>query len=252
MKKLILGFLFMLFTCSFIFAQGDAFDIQMKVYKAAMKNYDFQTAISAIYGMEAIKPERTDLNDSLAIIYFEDEKYAQAMIVSQGILAADPKRNDMLEMQAISKQKLGMVKESLSDYEKLYGVDKQVYFLYQMATLQFQLERFGECLASIDQIIASPDADKQKVNIPVQNRTQTVPMKAAAYNIKGICAAQLNQPDAAKENLKKAIELFPDFVLAKANLEAIDKKAGDKGAAKPAGTPAAKSAAPKPATGSSK
>ena len=115
-----------------------------------------------------------------------------------------------------------------------------------MATEQFQLERFGECLASIDQIIASPDADKQKVNIPVQNRTQTVPMKAAAYNIKGICAAQLNQPDAAKDNLKKAIELFPDFVLAKANLEAIDKKGTDnKTAAKPAGTTAPKPAAPK-------
>jgi len=239
MKKIITGFILMFFTGNFTFAQGDAFDIQMKVYKAAMKNYDFQTAISAIYGMEAIKPERTDLNDSLAIIYFEDEKYAQAMLVSQSILAADPKRNDMLEMQAISKQKLGMVKESLADYEKLYGVDKQVYFLYQMATLQFQLERFGECLASIEQIIASPDADKQKVNIPVQNnRSQTVPMKAAAYNIKGICAAQLNQPDAAKENLKKALELYPDFVLAKANLEAIDKKSAE-------GKPAAKSATTK-------
>ena len=228
MNKTILGFLLMFFTGgSLLSAQGDAFDIQMKVYRAAMKNYDFQTAISALYGMEAIKPERTDLNDSLAILYFEDEKYAQATVTAQAIVNADPKRNDMLEMVAISKQKLGMVKESLSDYEKLYAADKQIYFLYQIATLQFQLERFGECLASIDQIIASPDADKQKVNIPVQNRSQQVPMKAAAYNIRGICAAQLNQVDAAKENLNKALELYPDFVLAKANLEALDKKQGD-------------------------
>ncbi len=250
MKKTLGALMLTLITgSSLLFAQTggttDPFETQMRVYKAALKNYDFQTAINALYVMEAIKPERTDLNDSIAILYFEDERYAQATVVAQAIINSDPKRNDMLEMVAVSKQKLGMVKESLSDYEKLYAVDKQVFYLYQIATLQFQLERFGECLASIDQIVSSPDADKQKVNIPVQNRTQLVPMKAAAYNIRGICAAQLNQPEAAKENLNKALEIFPDFILAKANLDAINKKSDTKAAApvKP-GTTAPKSATP--------
>ena len=73
-------------------------------------------------------------------------------------------------------------------------------------------------------------------------------MKAAAYNVKGICALELNQPDAAKDNFNKALQAFPDFVLAKSNLETLAKKQAGGTAAigkpaagktKPATTPAA-------------
>jgi tetratricopeptide (TPR) repeat protein len=239
MTKFIFGFLLMFATTgSSLFAQtsSDPFDVQMRFYKSALKNYDLQAATVALYTMQALKPERADLNDSLALLYFAGERYAQAYLVGQAIVNADPKRNDMLEMVAVSKQNLGMIKESLADYEKLYGAEKSVYFLYQMATLQYQLKRYGECVASLDQILGNADADKQKVSIRVQNGSQEAPMKAAAYNVKGICALELNQPEAAKENFNKALSIFPDFVLAKANLETMEKK--QNGAKPTAGTPA--------------
>ena len=214
MTKITLGVLFTLITCGTLFAQSpDAFDVQNRVYKAALKNYDLQTATVALYTMEALKPERTDLNDSLAILYFTSEKYAQAYFLANTIVTADPKRNDMLEMVAVSQQNLGLIKESLASYEKLYAAGKSVYYLYEMGVQQYQLKRFGECVASLDQIIASPDADKQKVNIRQQNGSQDVPMKAAAYNVKGICALEVNQPEAAKQNFNQALQLFPDLTL---------------------------------------
>ena len=240
------AFIALIMSVTSLSAQGtDPFDVQMRVYKSALKNYDLQTATIALYNMQAIKPERTDLNDSLAIIYFTSEKYAQAYFVANGIVTADPKRNDMLEMVAVSQQNLGMIKESLSNYEKLYANGKSVYYLYEMAILQYQLKRFGECIASLDQILANPDADKQKVNIRGQQGSQDVPMKAAAYNVKGICALEVNQPEAAKENFNKAISLFPDFVAAKGNLETLDKKnaSGAKTPASTANKPAATSPA---------
>ena len=145
-------------------------------------------------------------------------------MVGEGIVKADPKRNDMLEVVAVSKQNLGLIKESLADYEKLYAAEKSVFYLYQMATLQYQLKRYGECVASLDQIIGNAESEKQKVNIRVQQGSQEVPMRAAAYNVKGICAMELNQEEAAKQNFNKAVELFPDFALAKGNLEAMAKK----------------------------
>jgi len=243
MTKTIFGVLFALvLSVTSLSAQGtDPFEVQTRIYKAALKNYDLQTATIALYNMQALKPERTDLNDSLAIIYFTSEKYAQAYFVANGIVTADPKRNDMLEMVAVSQQNLGMVKESLASYEKLYAAGKSVYYLYEMAILQYQLKRFGECIASLDQILANPDAEKQKVNIRGQQSSQDVPMKAAAYNVKGICALEVNQPEAAKENFNKAISLFPDFVAAKGNLETLSKKsATGTTASKPATTTPAK------------
>jgi len=238
MTKFIFGFLLMFVTGgNLLVAQTstDPFDVQMRFYKSALKNYDLQAATVALYTMQALKPERADLNDSLALLYFAGERYAQAYLVGQAIVNADPKRNDMLEMVAVSKQNLGMIKESLADYEKLYAADKSVYFLYQMATLQYQLKRYGECIASLDQILASADADKQKVPTRVQNGSQDAPMKAAAYNVKGVCALELNQPEIAKENFNKALQIFPDFVLAKTNLETMEKK---QNGAKPTATSA--------------
>jgi tetratricopeptide (TPR) repeat protein len=232
MLKFIYFFFIVLISCGAVRAQTagapDAFEVQSRVYKAALKNYDIPTATSALYNMQALKPERTDLNDSLALLYFAGERYAQAYLIGEEIVKNDPKRKDMLELVAVSKQNLGLIKESLSDYEKLYAIDKSIFYLYQMATEQYQLKRYGECVASLDQIIANPESEKQKVNIRVQGGGQEVVMKAAAYNVRGICASDMGQKDAAKENFTKAIEIAPDFALAKGNLEALDKKDDEK------------------------
>lgn len=238
MKKTLLATLSFLAFTGATFAQTDAFEIQNKVYKAALRNYDLQAATIALYNMQALKPERVDLNDSLALLYFAGERYAQSYLIGEDIVKADPKRTDMLELVAVSKQNLGMIKEALADYEKLYMVDRSVFYLYQIATLQYQLKRYGECVTSLDQIIANPDADKQKVTIRVQGGGQEVPMKAAAFNVKGICALELNQEEAAKQNFNKALEIFPDFALAKGNLEIIAKKKASE--TKPATSTAAK------------
>lgn len=240
MKKILLSAL--LATACFIgsVSAQDAFDVQMRAYKLALKNYDLQAATITVYNMMALKPDRADLNDSLALLYFAGERYAQAYIIGEEILKANPNRKDMLELVAVSKQNLGLTKEALADYEKLYSADKGIYYLYQIATLQYQLKRYGECVASLDQIINNPESAQQKVNIMLQGGSQDVPMKAAAYNVKGICALEMNQEDAAKDNFNKALELAPDFVLPKGNLEMIAKQ---KAQAKPATT-----SAPKPAS----
>lgn len=228
MKKFFLLSVFALLSFSFARAQNEPFDVQMRVYQNALKNYDLQAASNALYNMIALKPERKDLNDSLALVYFAGERYGQAYIVGEQILKDNPGKNEILELVAVSKQSLGMAKEALADYEKLYAGEKSIYYLYQIATLQYQLKRYGECVASLDAVIADEKSATQKVSIQVQGGSQQVPMKAAALNVKGICALEMNQDDAAKENFNKALEIAPDFVLPKGNLELIKKKAEQK------------------------
>ena len=49
-------------------------------------------------------------------------------------------------------------------------------------------------------------------------------MKAAALNVKGIVAMDLNQDANAKEFFNQALQLFPDFALAKGNLATLSQK----------------------------
>jgi Flp pilus assembly protein TadD len=70
-------------------------------------------------------------------------------------------------------------------------------------------------------------------------------MKAAALNIKGIVAMDLNQESNAKNFFNQALQLFPDFALAKGNLATLaqkDTKTTGTGSAAPKTTPV-----PKPA-----
>lgn len=248
MKKSLLTVLlsFVLLTTA---VRAQDFDTQMKVYTSALKYYDLQVATTALYNAMALKPERKDLRDSLALLYFAGERYGQAYTVGEEILKDDPKRKDILEMVAVSKQSLGMVKEALADYEALYTADnKQIFYLYQIATLQYQLKRYGECVTSLDQIIGNEGSVKQTVNIRNSNgSSQAVPMKAAALNVKGIVAMDLSQEANAKEFFNQALQLFPDFALAKGNiaqLAAKDAKGTSGGPAK-ASTPAPKAAGQK-------
>ena len=242
MKKTLITALlsFVLLTSTVVRAQ-DAFDTQIKVYTLALKYYDLPTATTALYNAMVLKPERKDLRDSLALIYFAGERYGQAYTLGEEILKDNPKRTDMLEMVAVSKQSLGLTKEALADYEMLYAADKQLFYLYQISTLQYQLKRYGECVASLDQIIANEASAKQSVNIRNANNTsQSVPMKAAALNVKGIVAMDLNQDANAKEFFNQAIQTYPEFVLPKGNLTALaqrEAKAGGAAAPKAGATP---------------
>ena len=243
MKKILLtAFLSLILLTATVRAQD--FDTQMKVYSMALKYYDLPTATTALYNAMVLKPERKDLRDSLALIYFAGERYGQAYTLGEEILKENPKRNDMLEMVAVSKQSLGLIKEAEADYETLYAADKQLFYLYQMATLQYQLKRFGECVASLDQIVSNDASAKQNVNIRNSNNTsQSVPMKAAALNVKGIVALELNQEANARKFFGDALQIFPDFALAKGNLASLDAKGKSTGT----GTAAPKTAAPKAA-----
>ncbi|MCW3127793.1 MAG: Tetratricopeptide 1 repeat-containing protein [Bacteroidetes bacterium] len=251
MKRSILTVLFaVILLTSSVHAQ-DAFATQMKVYSSALKYYDIQVATSALYNAMALKPERKDLRDSLANLYFMGERYGQAFTLGEEILKEDPKRMDMLAIVAVSKQSLGFAKEALADYETLYKDSKQVYYLYQIASLQHQLKRMGECLASLDQILADEAATKQQVNLRNGNNTsQNVPMKAACLNLKGIITLELNQPANAREFFNQAIKIFPDFEAAKANLGIMDQQdAQTAAAAKGGGQTAPKTTPPAKAPG---
>jgi len=203
----------------------DLFSLQMSIYKNAVKYYDLQAASVALYNAIALKPERKDLYDSLTYLYFAGERYGQVYLMGEDILKRDENRNDIREMLAVAKQALNMPKEALADYEKIFNATKELQYLYQVATLQYQLKRFGECIASLEQIIANPESEKKQIAIKNQDGGgQNVPMKAAAFNVKGICALEVNQDDAAKENFNEALKLFPDFVLAKNNLTLVEQR----------------------------
>jgi tetratricopeptide (TPR) repeat protein len=200
--------------------------LDQKVYKLALEYGDFSVAKHSVYNMLAQSPERTDLLDTLCVLYFIERSYPQSIRIGEKILESNTENLPIREIVAVSYKNVGAVKEALGQFEKLYQETQDLYFLYEIASMQYALQRFGECVTSCDAILSSEQSKEMKVNISInQNNSQDVILAAAVLNMKGFMALEVNQPEAARQNFEAAMEIDPEFVLPKANLQQMEKMA---------------------------
>jgi tetratricopeptide (TPR) repeat protein len=199
--------------------------IYRTILSNSLKYNDVSTAILACHYLLAINPQNNALKDTLAMLYFESRSFLQSIMLAGEILQSNPDNVKMLEVQAIAQQNLGLIKESLDSYEKLYKKTKSLFHAYQIANLQFILKRFGECEATLAEILKDPQAEQEKVNVIIANQgQQQVIIKAACLNMAGVIYMEQNQDDKAKKFFEEALKVDKDFSLPKGNLEYLANK----------------------------
>ncbi len=204
---------------------GNDEGIYRTVLNNSLKYNDVSTAILACHYILAVNPQNTALKDTLAMLYFESRSFLQTIMIAAEILQSSPDNTRMLEIQAIAQQNLGLIKESLETYEKLQKKTKSLLHSYQIATLQFALKRFGECEATLSEILRDPKSEQEKVNVIIGNQgQQEVILKAACLNMAGVIFMEQNQEDKAKKLFDEALKIDKDFLLPKGNLEYIANK----------------------------
>ena len=206
--------------------ETDAPDMEFfqKTYRLAMSFNDLVSATNSVYQILAVDTSSVAWKDTLASLFLMRGSYAQAVNIGKQLLEKQPDNTRLTELVAISLQSLGDAKQSLEYYEKLYPKTQNLYHLYQIIVLQYALARLGECSANIDLLVQDPRAEKEQIDINVgQGYNQKVPYKAAALNIKGVIAKQLNDIVNAEKLFNEALGVMPDFVLAKGNIEDLIK-----------------------------
>jgi tetratricopeptide (TPR) repeat protein len=106
----------------------------------------------------------------------------------------------------------------------LYLRNNNVNTLYKIAAIQIDLKRYNEAKTNLDILLSNKGIEEIKYYFPVnENEEQEIPMRAALHNLKGIIAReQGNNPEANKQ-FSIALEISPDFAMAKANLQDLAK-----------------------------
>lgn len=206
------------------------YELQKSIALMALKYNDALVAKNALYKMIALRPDRKDLVDSLAYLYYQMGSYTECILVTRELLEKNPDNIGLLEIKAVSEQNIGLTKLALEDYEILYPKTKSIYHLYQIAGLQYDLKRFGECNLSIQALLKDEKLKESKIQIFLgQGQSQEVKMEAGVYNMQGMILLNLNKEEEANSKFNKALELEPEFVLPKNNLQAMKKnKEGNK------------------------
>ena len=207
-------------------SQGPKIDsLAIRIYQQAARYNDPIVKIYALHHRIATEGASLSLLDTLAQAYFEAGFYRQAIAVVDEILPQQPRNATLAEIKALSYYYLQDIKKAVEAYEKLYEITSDPLHLYQVITLQFNLQRYGECQANIDKLLSLPESAQVQVRITTPDgQTQEIPLRAAAYNVRGVILRLQKEYPKAKEAFEKALQIAPDFLLAKGNLDDMQKE----------------------------
>lgn len=203
-------------------SSAEPFKIYRQIYNASIQYNDFAVATDAMYHMIALEPTQVALKDTLAALYFQRGAWPQVVLITTELLEANKENIAALELRAVANQSIGRAKESLEDYETLFKASKNPYHLYEIASLQLAMKRFGECQISVNQLLADMSIKDKNIAITVQDgRSQDVPLAAAAMNLNGVLDLEQGKKEPAKVHFENALKVYPEFLLAKNNLDAM-------------------------------
>lgn len=204
-------------------SQDISLENSKNIYKNALKYNDASTAINSLHSIIVKEGYESNYKDSLAILYFKSNNFISSHLLAKEVLEKKPKNLQLLEIEALSLKQLGATKEAIVAFENLFINSKNKYHGYQLALLQYSLKRLVEAKATIIQTIACEDIKDFELQFQIdEKQSQKIPFNSAVYNLQGIVAYELKEMEIASQAFIRALQLSPEFELAKQNKKAID------------------------------
>ncbi|MFK7750258.1 MAG: tetratricopeptide repeat protein [Kordia sp.] len=195
---------------------------QKNIVAQALRYNDMQTAINSIHHIIATEGANSTYKDTLVIAYYSAGRYVSSHLLAKELLQTKPSNTELLEINAISLQQLGDTKQAITAYESLFRLTNNMAHGYQLAQLQFNIQRFAEAKTTIAQTLNCAPVENAYIALPVdKTKNQKVVLKAAVYNLQGLIHFNLNDKATAVSAFKKALEIMPEFALAKQNNNAL-------------------------------
>jgi len=222
MKTLIYIFTFVLTSTAI--AQNNnsvAFEIQ-KLQQAKAYN-DEAAMVNTIYALIAMEGPQSSYKDSLAYMYFSQRNYVSCFLVTNDLLKSKPDNIELLEMSAVSLESMGGLAKAKETYTTLFSKSNNSYHAYKLAGLEYRMNENEKAYVTIKNASQLPDNGDLKITFQVnENYNQNIDLKAAIFYLKGLIAVDMKKKEEARASFEHAIQLSPDFVLAKSKLEVLD------------------------------
>ena len=188
------------------------------IQKLAMKYGDHHVATLAMYQKLAANSEAPALLDSLAAWYYATGMYPQAYAVAKDVCENHRPNLSSMNIWAHTARLLGNAEEAISLNQQLAAHTGEAIYHYQVAAMQFELQRLEECQQTVNTLLADTTIGRQKIGIAYgDNETQEVSLKAATLNLDGAIKQASNQNEEAKRSFEQALQIEPGFELAQNN-----------------------------------
>lgn len=195
-----------------------------KAYSLALRHGDVQAAINACYQILADDSTKTNYYDTLVYLYLNTQNQASTYLAAQECYKLRPTDEKILMLLADYSKSLGLPDTSLMYYGKLYQITHKLEYMYDMAQVNYNANRFDKAEVLADSIIANPNSANETVTLYADRNSegQAVPLNAVAYHVKAGIYLTMGKKDPAVKYLNESIRLFPTFIIALKNKKDVD------------------------------
>lgn len=201
-----------------------SFNISKTKLNNAFKYKDYMTAIDALHEILASNPEKTAYKDTLLSLYVGTQQIQSATYLALEMEKEGNKTLTVLDVIANYYENSNKSEQALSYYQEINNRNENLHYLNKIAMLQFGLKKNDDCLITLNKIILDPKAEKEKTKLHLgNNKFQDVPYAAIAYNIAGLMSYQLENLEEAKQHFQSALNIFPEFEMAKTNIASLNE-----------------------------
>jgi len=195
-----------------------------KYYKAMKAQGDVRGVINAMTHLNVLEPS-VERRDTLAYLYLSNGKFREALnTVGIEKNASDSDMN--VEVKAFALKNLNQYKLALEQYEVLYKRKPNVYMAYEMADMKIQLDDLSGAAQNIDYGIANVKDDDKQAFYETQQPYEAS-LKAAFLYLKGLMTYKKDNTaniDAALKLINDALNIDPNFNLARISREALESQ----------------------------
>ncbi len=190
-----------------------------KVYKNALENTDYQTAIVALNHLILTDTQNLkDYYDSLAVFYIKKNRNFKAgeKIVNKG-LAINNNNPQLLEFKSIFLSAEGKIEESRTNLKKAHDLSKLNKHLYMYATTYVTEGNINEYLKIVNGILYNPNTKPERIEVTIDETTsQFIDIKSLLYLDKAkleLESAKSNKSrgDLIIPYLDSALKISPDY-----------------------------------------
>jgi len=203
-------------------------DNSKRLLAQALKNKDYATAAFAYNNLLLADSSNLEYKDSLARIYIKSGNYEGGVRLGEQVLAKQPKNLKLLELVGIGNGRLNNIDKAVANFNALFVASQDYTYLYKIAGMCFDSQKYNEADSLADIMIAKADTTKRiEVQLP-SGESQSVPIVAACYNMKGAILAEMADRTGNVEHIKnavpyfqKALKIYPEFSFPRLYLERI-------------------------------
>lgn len=192
---------------------------QLEVVEKARSFNDFNTAIAAMHQVIQLDPNQYAYLDTLASLYYLAGKMESAYRASTKALTYQILPNTLYIASEASRA-TGRSEEALEYTKRIEeSAPGDVAVKYNIGLDNANLGNAAEAISYFQKVTQHPKAEEVTFEQYTGNGSQVVPYLAAAHNSLGYIYMQQGEADAAAEQFQMALKVFPEYALAKNNLQ---------------------------------